>query len=325
MHGVDHFTWLLALVLLLASPVVPAMAGCGTIPPGEWVFIGEEGLDITGTGAAAGSQLAYYGPGGSVSSAPAAKVTVADPASFYVAPSTFSGKTGPWFLLPGNSLAFYVGDPTLQLRVVDYTSGFVVGQDASWVPKGDSVGFRIDTNLWVFSHRPGCTGAPLTIEVSGPGGTTFSSLGGYPLAGVVVSSPTFETGPVWPTGSSEFSIGDYEAYVRCEENKMHDNYPVTGKSESERVHFLLQKANPLIVTVTTTASPEGTTPAITTVQSATPTQAETATPSTVATAVPTIIETEEPMASPTPTQAPGILPATLILAFCIAVALRTHG
>jgi len=89
MHGVDHFTWLLALVLLLASPVVPAMAGCGTIPPGEWVFIGEEGLDITGTGAAAGSQLAYYGPGGSVSSAPAAKVTVADPASFYVAPSVF--------------------------------------------------------------------------------------------------------------------------------------------------------------------------------------------------------------------------------------------
>jgi len=325
MHGVDHCTQPGALVLVLASLVVPAMAGCGTIPAGEWVFIGEEGLDITGTGVTAGSQLAYYGPGGSVSSAPAAKVTVADPASFYVAPSVFSEKTGPWFLLPGNSLAFYVGDPMLQLRVVDYTSGFVVGQDASWVPKGDAVGFRIDTNLWVFSRRPGCTGAPLTIEVSAPGGTTFSSLGGYPLAGVVVSTPTFETGPVWPTGSSEFSIGDYEVCVRCEENKMHDNYPVAGKSESEKVHFLLQKANPLIVTVTTTASPGGTTPAVTTVQPATPTPAETATPSTVATTVPTTIETEAPLESPTPTQSPGIVPATLLLAFCVAVALRIYG
>ncbi len=318
MHGVDHCTRPGALVLVLASLVVPAMAGCGTILAGEWVFIGEEGLDIARTGAAAGSQLAYYGPGGSVSSAPAAKVTVADPASFYVAPSVFSGKTGPWFLLPGNSLAFYVGDPTLQLRIVDYTSGFVVGRDASWVPKGDAVGFRIDTNLWVFSRRPGCAGAPLTIEVSGPGGTTFSSLGGYSLAGVVVSTPTFETGPVWPTGSSEFSIGDYEVCVRCEENKMHDNYPVAGKSESEKVHLLLQKANPLIVTVTTTAVPERTTPEITTVQPDTPTLAETATLSTV----PTTIETEAPQESPTPTQSPGIVPATLLLAFFAVVALR---
>jgi len=149
MHGDDHLIWLLVLTSLFAFLAIPSMADCGTIPVGEWVFIGEEGLDITGTGATAGSQLANYGPGGSVSSAPAAKITVADPTSFYVSPRSFR-KTGPWFLLPGNSLAFYVGDPTLQLRVVDYTSGFVIGRDASWIPKGDVVGFRIDTNLWVF-------------------------------------------------------------------------------------------------------------------------------------------------------------------------------
>jgi len=109
MHGVDHCTQPGALVLVLASLVVPAMAGCGTILAGEWVFIGEEGLDIARTGAAAGSQLAYYGPGGSVSSAPAAKVTVADPASFYVAPSVFRerqarGSSSPATAWPSTSV-----------------------------------------------------------------------------------------------------------------------------------------------------------------------------------------------------------------------------
>jgi len=325
MHGVDHFTWLLALVLLLASPVVPAMAGCGTIPPRGVGFYRRRRPRHYRDRCSCGITTRLLRAGRERIQCTCSEGHGGGPGFVLRSSLGLSERTGPWFLLPGNSLAFYVGDPTLQLRVVDYTSGFVVGQDASWVPKGDSVGFRIDTNLWVFSHRPSCTGAPLTIEVSGPGGTTFSSLGGYPLAGVVVSSPTFETGPVWPTGSSEFSIGDYEAYVRCEENKMHDNYPVTGKSESERVHFLLQKANPLIVTVTTTASPEGSDAGNNNRAVGHPHPGGDCNAATVATAVPTIIETEEPMASPTPTQAPGILPATLILAFCIAVALRTHG
>jgi hypothetical protein len=298
------------------------MAACGTIPAGEWVFIGEEGLDVTGAGVTAGSQIAYYGPGGSISSVPAAQVTVADPSSFFVAPSVFSGKTGPWFILPENSLAFYVGDPTLQVRIIDYTTGFEVGRDAAWVPKGDTVGFRIDTNLWVFSHRQDCTGVPLTIEVTGPGGLSFSSLGGFKLGDVIVSSPTIETGPVWPTGSGEFPTGDYTVSVRCEANMMHDNYPVTGKSESEKVRFLLQKVNPLIVTVTTAAPPGTATPVTTPPATNGPLQTETAEHTPVVTTAPLIPDTVPAAESATPTRSPGILPITLLLAFCAVLAFR---
>ncbi|MDH7491528.1 MAG: DUF3821 domain-containing protein [Methanolinea sp.] len=309
-------------VLILLSLVLPSMAACGTIAAGEWVFIGEEGLDITGTGVTAGSQIAYYGPGGSVSSVPAAQVTVADPSSFYVAPSVFLGKTGPWFTLPENNLAFYVGDPTIQVRIVDYTSGFVVGRDATWVPKGDIAGFRIDTNLWVFSHRKGCTGVPLTIEITGPGGLSFSSLGGYRLGDVVVSTPTFESGPVWATGSGEYPIGDYIVSVRCEANNMHDNYPVTGKSQSEQVRFLLQKVNPLIATMTTTAVTETATAVTSTPGTTDRLESGTTVETSVMMTVPSTAETVPPMLSARPTRAPGLLPATLFLALCAGLVLH---
>lgn len=303
-------------ILILLFLVLPAMAACGTISTGEWVFIGEEGLNISGTGVTAGSQIAYYGPGGSVSSVPAAQVTVSDPSSFYVPPSVFLGKTGPWFSLPENKLVFYVGDPTIQVRIVDYTSGFVVGRDANWVPKGDIVGFRIDTNLWVFSRRQGCTGVPLIIEVTGPGGLSFSSFGGYRLGDVVVSTPTFESGPVWATGSGEYPIGDYTISVRCEANEMHDNYPVTGKSESEQVRFLLQKVNPLIATMTTTAVTETATAVTATPRTIGLLETGTAVQTSVMTTVPSTAETVSPTESTRPTRAPGLLPATLFLALC---------
>lgn len=309
-------------VLILLSLVLPAMAAWGTISAGEWVFIGEEGLDITETGITAGSQIAYYGQGGSVSDVPAAQVTVADPSSFYVMPSVFLGKTGPWFILPENKLAFYVGDPTIQVRVVDYTSGFVVGSDAIWVPKGDIVGFRIDTNLWVFSRRQGCTGVPLIIEVTGPGGLSFSSLGGYRLGDVVVSTPTFESGPVWATGSGEYPIGDYTVSVRCEANEMHDNYSVTGKSESEQVRFLLQKVNPLIATMKTTAVTETATASTATPRTTGLLETGTTVKTSVTTTVPSIAETISPTESNIPTHAAGLLPATLFLALCAVLVLR---
>ncbi|MDI9633721.1 MAG: DUF3821 domain-containing protein [Methanolinea sp.] len=326
MKGEDLFSMVAVLAALLSTIAVHAGAGCGEIPAGEWVFIGEEGLDLSAAGVEAGSVLAYYGPGGSTSGVPSARVTVADPSSFYVSPATFSGKTGPWFLLPDNRLVFYVAEPTLEVRVVDATSGFVVGKDASWVPKGDAVGFRIDTNLWVFSRRPGCRGVPLTLEVSGPGGLSLSSLGGLSLKDVVVDSPTFETGPVWQTGSPEYPVGEYRVTVRCEANGMHENYPSTGKTESGTVSFLLQRVNPLIATPTTTATAGASPPVTVQVPPATvpgtPLPPGTTPPAT-GEAVPVApAAMVQPQGSPTPTRAQGLLPATAVLALGAVLAFR---
>jgi len=298
---------LVGIILSLCAGT--AGADSRVIPAGETVFIGEEGLDITAAGVSEGSVLAFYGTGGKVTDAPAAVVTVADPTSFYISPSVFSARIGPWFVVPGNALAFYVQEPTLQVRVIDHSSGFSVGPGAEWVPKGDSVGFRIDTNLWVLSHRPGCTGVPLTIWLSGPGALTFSSVSGYSLRDIVVSTPTFETGPVWGTGSPEFPSGDYTVFARCEENNMYTNYPLKGRTESEEIRFLLQRVNPLI---TPSPSPSaGTLVPTGTIKPSTLSPEKTvevptlSTPETgLSTPPATPMETTRP-ASPTPTAASG--------------------
>lgn len=306
----------LAAALALILMAIPVAAGENAILQGGTAFIGEENLDITGTGATAGATLAWYGTRGQVSNVPAAQVTVADPAAFYISPVTFGGKTGPWFLMPQNTLAFSVEEPRLEIRVVDYSSNFVVSPSANWVPKGDAAGFRVDTNLWVMANRPGTAGAPLAIRLTGPGDLRFSSLAGYPLDRVVVSTSPFETGPIWVTGGPEYPIGDYSVYARCDANQMADNYPVTGRAISEKVTFLLQRVNPLITgttvfpATTLTAPP----PAASPIESL---------PETPATSLPTTVPvtTTESTPLPTPTAAPGFTVTVVVLAISGTLAL----
>ncbi|OPY39523.1 MAG: hypothetical protein A4E40_01098 [Methanoregulaceae archaeon PtaU1.Bin059] len=299
--------------------VVPLSAAENAIPMGGTVFVGEENLDITATGATQGAILAWYGTGGQVSHVPSAQVTVGDPTAFYASPITFAGKTGPWFLLPDNTVAFYLEEPHIEIRVVDYSSGFVVSPAASWVPKGDAVGFRIDTNLWVMANRPNTPGAPLKIRLNGPDSLVFSSLGGFSLENLVVSSSPFETGPVWATGSAEYPVGEYTVYARCDANGMSDNYPAAGKAISEKVSFLLQRVNPLI---TGTTPVPATTPPQPTITSGTVEVTMTSPAPTATTAMPTVQETgTPPQPTPSPTPVPGFggFPAVLGLVAALVV------
>lgn len=248
--GTPGCTAAFLVIVSLFIIAAPSTAALNTIPAGGTVFIGEENLDIMASGATPGSSLVWYGPGGSVTASPAAQVTVGDPAAFYASPTSFSGKTGPWFLLPGNSIAFYIKEPTLEIRVVDYSSDFVIGSGATWVPKGDTAGFRIDTNLWEMALREGVSGAPIIVRLTGPGGIQFSSLGGYSLEDISIPSVPFETGPVWTTGLSEYPAGTYAVVARCDANDLSNNNPSRGMAISDEVTFLLQKDNPLITPTT---------------------------------------------------------------------------
>jgi PGF-CTERM protein len=88
-----------------------------------------------------------------------------------VAPSEFVGYTGNWYLLGANgrayssnvsgcgctaqgciaSLVFTVADPTLDIRIWDYTTNNdVTGKS---VPQGEKLGFRIDTNMYAATDR----------------------------------------------------------------------------------------------------------------------------------------------------------------------------
>lgn len=309
---------IISLLILAAS----STAGLNTIPAGGTVFIGEENLDITASGAVPGSSLVWYGPGGSVTSSPAAQVTVGDPAAFYASPASFSGKTGPWFLLPGNSIAFYIKEPTLEIRVVDYSSDFVIGSGATWVPKGDTVGFRIDTNLWEMAIRGSVSGAPVIVRLTGPGGIQFSSLGGYSLEDISIPSVPFETGPVWPTGLSQYPAGTYTVFARCDANDLSDNNPSKGKAISEEVTFLLQKDNPLITPTTPTQRPTTNLPS-----TLTPICSDTATITPLTTIQTIPITTQETLTPRETTMLPTTVPgfdallviASVITAFSLAV------
>ncbi len=303
------YTLIILSALLALSPVIAAE---NTVPVAGTVFLGEQGLDISATGATAGSQIVYYGPGASPATVPVATMTVDDPSDYYVSPALFGGRTGPWFLSPANTLVFYVKDPLIGIRVMDESADFAITSDVTWIPKGDVVGFRIDTNVYEIAGRPGSPGAPITIHIHGPGGVEYSSVTGYQLGDILISTSPFDTGGVWLTGG--FESGIYTVWAESTGNDMHLNYKQEGKTVTVPVQFLLQSTNPLITPTptinpaTTTTTPPPSLPA-TTVTTLTPATVVTESP---ATTPGTVIPTTNP-----PTTAPGFGAMLTLLAFSV--------
>ena len=311
--------------LVLAMPVYAAI---NTIPSGGTVFIGEEGLDITATGVDSGGQVAYWSAGSRVSTdVPAIIVNVDDSRNFYISPVNFGGRTGPWFTYPGRVFAFNVQDPSLELRVMDESAGFEITPSANWIPKGDQVGFRINSNLNPMASRPGASGAPITIHVKGPDGAEFSRLidaagNSNSIVNIPVSTSSFETGAIWDTGNQAYSQGKYGIWADCNANGMKDNYPVTGKTITAQVNdgnVIIQRGNPLITTTSTTMTITTSATAQTTVPTPMITTQTTVPTPTATTPVSTTIPTQTRTATPTATPGFGAIAAMIasIVMFCI--------
>ena len=171
----------LILILCLCVFVIPAMAGAyTTIPQGSTVFIGEQGLDVS---AAVGSDpaIGWWASGAAIAtSSPDDQIQVPTPSNFYISSSAFGPYTGTWYRLTSqgkpDGVAFIVADPSLDIRVVDTTINLDVTN--KWVPRGDQVAFRIDTNLNQIFLRS-TSGSPsegITIYVQSPAGGTYSAM-----------------------------------------------------------------------------------------------------------------------------------------------------
>jgi hypothetical protein len=244
--------WCIVAVLIgMVLMVLPVSGALFTITQGSTAFIGEQGLDISQTGALSNTKIVWFGPGTNVSSgAPSATVSVDDAKNFYIAPSIFSGKTGPWYTLPDKQLAFYVEDPKITLRIRDDTSKFEVTGTNTYVPKGDKVGFEIETNLVAIAGRPGISAVPMTIHLRQPNGNEITQVSGYKLIDIPVGTSPFSTGPVWDT--SDYQSGTYTIWAVCNVNKMKDNYPIEGKTLTPMTGNLqLLTSNPLITSSVT--------------------------------------------------------------------------
>jgi hypothetical protein len=305
------------LVIVSLFLVVPVAAAINTITTGATVFIGEDGLDVTGA-MGGDTRIGWWASGASpTTSSPDYTVAVPNPADFYVSPTDFVSRTGAWYRLDSlgnvNEAAFTVTDPLLVLKVEDTTVGVDVTD--KWVPTGDSLRFRIETNLIsISSQRPGVSSTPITIKAKSPTGAIYTSLvnsAGISTSTVdipVTSTPYF-TGSIWDTGRvAVYPTGTYTLWAECNVNFMNDRYGETGKTISREVSLINQEQNPLYQTRTPTPTP--TTP----VTTSPPTQTTTVSQTTQVTAIPTtpaptepttMITTQVPPPTPTQTQTPG--------------------
>ena len=312
-----YTTIVIVLVCIFLFCVGPASAAINTINPGNAVFIGEQGLDIS----------AAMGPDTKIGWWPSAAVisTTSPPqsidltgriTSFMVSETEFAGYLGNWYRLnnagKADGIAFLVVDPQLVLKVEDTTVQVDV-ELLKWIPSGDDIQFRIDTNLAQMASQRS-TPPPITIKVESPDGAIYSSLlnaGGAPtsIVNIPVTAVPFYTGSIWNMGNPAiYAPGTYTLWAESNVNQMNDNYPVTGKTISKKITLLNQGQNPLITkatTVPTTRAPTQTTPQATTqtvVSTTVLTPSPTEPPTTAATVVP----------SPSP-KAPGF-EATLAIA-----------
>jgi len=278
----------LLLIIGLCIFTVPAMAGgYTTIQQGNTVFIGEQGLDVS---AALGSDSAigWWASGAAIAtSSPSAQVQVTTPSNFYVSPSAFGSNTGSWYRLTAqgkpDGVAFMVADPTLAIRVIDTTVN--VDETNNWVSRGDQVAFRIDTNLNQIFSRGSSSSEGVTIRVQSPSGGTYSALvdssgTARSIENLVVSTPSYETGPIWDTGNSQYSTGSYTIWAECNVNSLKDNYGIAGKTISQQTRLLDQDQNPLISVNVPTTNPT------TQIATTSPTKKPTAFATTVITTIP---------------------------------------
>ena len=302
--GIVRICILVVIVLLCLTGPVIAAAPISTIMQGNAVFVGEEGLDIS---AAMGpvTQIGWWASAADISrSSPTNTIDLKNRmTNFMVSPSEFDGYLGNWYRLnsagKANGSAFLVVDPQLVLKVEDTTVQVDV-ELLKWIPTGDDIQFRIDTNLVQMASQ---RSAPplITIKVQSPDGAIYSSLlnaGGTPtsIVDIPVNKIPYYTGSIWNMGNpAVYSPGNYTLWAESNVNRMNDNYDVIGKTVSKKITLLNQGVNPLITKTVTTQTTKTST-------LATP-QATTQT--VVSTTVPTPSPTKPPTPAPSQTKAAG--------------------
>ena len=237
--------FLSAVFLLTVCMISQVIGDLTSIRPGGTVFLGEERLDITASGVIDGDQIGWWAPGSKIMEEPTELVTISSPDSFYVSPSQFDGKEGLWYTWPGKNPVFNVKNPKISVRVYDETSDF--DATGKWVPRGDSIGFRISSNVYEANSRGGTDGQ-VDIVLTSPQGGKYSSVSGpsgsFSLEGIPLTSSLTSTGPVWSTGGED--SGTWKIRGEVSMNRIKDNLPDIGEGVSETIDVLIQNENPLI-------------------------------------------------------------------------------
>ncbi|MFA5414342.1 MAG: MEMAR_RS02690 family S-layer glycoprotein [Methanoregula sp.] len=249
-----------------------------SIHHGATVYIGEQGLNLT-------PALAYFSKDAPASigwwasaaqigtTAPTKTVVLTNPEDFHVSYADFGWYFGNWFALNGTtgavnqSTAFMmVKDPQISIDIWDYSQGNQGGISVSGksVVQGDTLGFKVGTNMDTAINQPTQRTKKIDTEVTGwadikvktEQGNTFTALlasdgTAVALTGQSINTPTWywagnaaglagnwSTSATDITGQFAYPVGTYTVSVESKMNGMRDNYlnagaAYTGKTVSQ--------------------------------------------------------------------------------------------
>ena len=279
-----RLSFALMLTLALGLIILPAGGATNIIRPGDQVFIGEEGLDISAALPADVNQIAWFSPGSSLRvDAPALLLSIGSRQNFYVSPSQFGHATGTWYAwnqTVGNPV-FQVQYPALNLRAWNQETGADISGTS--IAPGTIVNFRIETNMFPITRRSGydpTVDGYISVLIISPTGATLSAVADangtmIPLQHLDVSTlPWYWVPPgsdkgwytyaVSENGARLYPGGTYTARLDYNVNRLQDNLqgipgigrpiPVQITLASDRVGIApssteIVRGNPVTVTV----------------------------------------------------------------------------
>jgi len=318
------------LLLILFSIVSIAGATTTEIHKGDTVFVGEDGLHLNDDVFYGNdTQIAYFGSG-KMTGVPA-YVYKPSTSSFSVMASEFKDKQGAWYSYPEGAAvghtALYVSYPSINLKLYAYRGDDSFDITNGKIVSGETLDFRIDSNLAPIFSRTGVTASDEGVDIvfTDNNGATLTSL--YNCAGFSVPivnlhpttssfyAPDGSLTCLWDTGNSAYRTGDYTIYAKVNVNNIYNNLgsiqgvtvspTLSTKTKTEELSMGINIPTPTPApSVSTSGSPSS---IKTTAPTVKPTAKPTATPTPAATAntpAPTAAVTETPVPTPVPTQTP---------------------
>ncbi|MBO4521670.1 MAG: DUF3821 domain-containing protein, partial [Methanomicrobium sp.] len=274
------------------------------------------------------TKIAYFGSG-KTTGAPG-YVYSPSKTGFPVLESTFMDKQGAWYSYPEGTeaghVAFYVDYPQINMRLYAYRGGDSFDITNGKIVSGETLDFRIDSNLAPIFSRTGVTGSDEGIDIvfTNSFGATLTSL--YDCNGVPVSivnlhpttssfyAPDGSLTCLWDTGNSAYKAGDYTIYAKVNVNNIFNNLgsiqgvtvspTLSTKTKTEDLSMGVNTPTPTPTPIPSVSTSPGSKTANPTVK---PTVKPTATPTpkpTENTQAPAATVTETPTITQVPTETP---------------------
>lgn len=210
-------TKLMVVAMVLVAALVVAPAAARAVVSGDTIYVGEEGLDVSGFVPANGNLVRFSGSltDRNVVGSP---ITVADPTAFDLTAAAVGQSTGTWHAFAagadytdptvaslGNVI---VQIPSANLRVLLGATG-TTSVDGQSVTRASQIRFRIDHNLANLADLADPAYNTIEVRLTTPGGGTVTSFGTPAVSlSMPLTGQSTETAPIALTGAT---AGTYTA------------------------------------------------------------------------------------------------------------------